>query len=325
MSTLSHPPILEEGPAQTLVQLALEQATNIPKDSTTVHLPLGKETVPAVVDPYNERLKLYELSGSTLLEGLAATPNEAAFPSVSPSTINKVTAYALPGDEALWSGLGFEHEAVIEGFYQGGQDAHLWAAYSEAERAESTRELDHRLGVTVAQGKAPLAEPALADNFSSRLANSEDAPAIADLLQQTFEDYPSPIEDQLIAHQIETQNNAFRVVLDSSGELAAAASAELDHERAAAEMTDCATRLDYRGHGLMAYLLHRLERDIAERFAITDLYTIARADEIAMNCVFSKLGYRFTGRLRNNCRMPNGWESMNVWCKNPRQRAFALN
>lgn len=325
MSTLSPPPIVEEGAAQTLVQLALEQAPTRPIDSTEVHLPLGKESVPAVVDPYNERLKLYELTGSTLAEGLGAKLSEAPFLPDSAASINKVTAYALPGDEALWCELGFEHEAVIEGFYEGGQDAHLWAAYSEAERADSSRELDHRLGVTVAQGKAPLAAPALADNFSSRLAKAEDAPAIADLLQQTFEDYPSPIEDQLIARQIETQNNAFRVVLDSSGELAAAASAELDHGRAAAEMTDCATRLDYRGHGLMAYLLHRLEHDIAERFAITDLYTIARADEIGMNCVFSKLGYRFTGRLRNNCRMPNGWESMNVWCKNPRQGASALN
>ena len=48
---------------------------------------------------------------------------------------------------------------------------------------------------------------------------------------------------------------------------------------------------------------------------IHDLYTLARADEVGMNCVFAKLGYAYTGRLVNNCRMPNGWESMNIWCK----------
>ena len=57
------------------------------------------------------------------------------------------------------------------------------------------------------------------------------------------------------------------------------------------------------------------ENDIADLYGITDLYTLARADEIGMNCVFRKLGYDFCGRLVNNCRMPNGWESMNVWCK----------
>jgi hypothetical protein len=34
-----------------------------------------------------------------------------------------------------------------------------------------------------------------------------------------------------------------------------------------------------------------------------------------VNCAFAKLGYKYTGRLVNNCRMPTGWESMNVWCK----------
>ena len=80
-------------------------------------------------------------------------------------------------------------------------------------------------------------------------------------------------------------------------------------------MTDCATRPDQRGGGHMAYLLHRLAQDVRKERGITDLYTLARADEVGMNCVFGKLGYVYTGRLVNNCRMPNGWESMNVWCK----------
>ena len=65
----------------------------------------------------------------------------------------------------------------------------------------------------------------------------------------------------------------------------------------------------------MAYILRQLERALVADFGITDLYTIARADEVGMNCVFSKLGWVYTGRLVNNCRMPNGWESMNIWCR----------
>ncbi len=68
----------------------------------------------------------------------------------------------------------------------------------------------------------------------------------------------------------------------------------------------------------MARLLFRLELDVFEHCGISDFYTLARACEVSMNCVFAKLGYGYTGRLVNNCRMPTGWESMNVWCKRMR-------
>jgi hypothetical protein len=65
----------------------------------------------------------------------------------------------------------------------------------------------------------------------------------------------------------------------------------------------------------MSVILRNLERDLADEFGITDVYTIARANQAGMNCSFAKLGYTYTGRLVNNCRMPEGYESMNVWCR----------
>jgi RimJ/RimL family protein N-acetyltransferase len=65
----------------------------------------------------------------------------------------------------------------------------------------------------------------------------------------------------------------------------------------------------------MIHLLHRLEDDMFGDFGIRDLYTLARADEVGMNRALARLGYAYTGRLVNDCRMPNGWESLNVWCK----------
>ena len=168
----------------------------------------------------------------------------------------------------------------------------------------------------LAQGKALVAAPTLTSEFTSEIARVEDSGEIAQLLDQTFEDYPTPISQEVVAEQIAEELNLFRVVRTLEGDMAAVASAEMDHQRGSAEMTDCATRPDFRGQGLMAYILRTLERDVYRRHDISDLYTIARADEVGMNCVFSKLGYSFEGRLVNNCRMPNGWESMNVWCLN---------
>ncbi len=280
-----------------------------PDGPVSLELPLGESAIEAMLDPYNERIKLYELSArelteGTLLEERGTLPEDLA---------SKITAYALPGATRQWGQLGFRKEAVIRGYFQDGHDAHLYASYTDPLREISPRDAEHDHGVQIAKSKARI-EPNLAEGFECRIAAPEDAGEIANLMQQTFTDYPTPIESEVIREQIATHANRFRVV-EEDGQLAACASAEMDHDRRSAELTDCATRRDRRGLGLMAYLLNTLERDVACHYGITDLYTIARADEIGMNCVFSKLGYDYTGRLVNNCRMPNGWESMNVWCK----------
>jgi putative beta-lysine N-acetyltransferase len=272
---------------------------------------------PAILDPLNRRLKVYEIGAQEMTASLVECADLAGstHPSNEPPVIGKVTAYALPGDERVWEDMGFRQEAVIRGFYPDGIDAHLWAAYPNPYRESCSKELVHEAGVAIAESKAPIEVASLPIGYESRLAEPTDAGEIAELMSLVFPVYPSPIDEALIEEQIRSQSNLFRVVEDLGGDIIALASAEIDHGRSSAEMTDCATRPDMRGRGLMAYILAWLEQDLRRLFGLTDLYTIARADEIAMNCVFSKLGYDFTGRLINNCRMPNGWESMNVWCK----------
>ena len=273
----------------------------------SLSLPLADNQYDAVYDPYNERIKLYGVTPQCLSE---LPPVET-----DSSQAGKVTAYALPGNSYEWAALGFREEGVIRGYFEDGADAHLWAAYSEAGRETNVREELHEHGIQIALSKSPLVRPELPEGYVCQTARPEDTPEITALLQSTFTDYPSPLVEETIATAIETQANLFRMVLNEDGEVAAVASAEMDHQRSSAEMTDCATRPDQRGKGLMAHILWKLEKDVVVDFDITDLYTIARADEIGMNCVFSKLGYGYSGRLVNNCRMPNGWESMNLWCK----------
>lgn len=277
----------------------------------TVEFALPGAECPAILDPYNRRLKVYDIGA----QELGASLTDCAGVSVDTPVIGKVTAYALPGEEQTWEDMGFRQEAVIRGFYQDGIDAHLWAAYPNPNRVDCDKEPIHQAGVAIAEAKTPLEVASLPNGFECRLAEPADAVEIAELMTRIFPVYPTPIEEGLIEEQIRTRSNLFRVVEDPHGEFVALASAEIDHDRSSAEMTDCATRPDMRGRGFMAHILSRLEQDLMQLFQLTDLYTIARADEIGMNCVFSKLGYDFTGRLINNCRMPNGWESMNVWCK----------
>jgi len=60
--------------------------------------------------------------------------------------------------------------------------------------------------------------------------------------------------------------------------------------------------------------LRFLELQAKER-GIQTAFTIARAISEGMNITFSKAGYTYGGRLKNNTDISGTIESMNVWYK----------
>lgn len=231
-----------------------------------------------------------------------------------PDLYSKLIVYSRSDDEPAWVGAGWLYEGAILGFFRDGAPAHLWVAFGDEERSIAPRDGEHDDIVRIAAAKEPTT-PQLKSGFFCHRADPRNAGVLASLMSAVFPDYPTPITESLLADQIAAGSHVFRFIVGEDGRPVASASAEIDHERRCAELTDCATLPDQRGAGHMAYLLHRLARDVRTDLGITDLYTLARADEPGMNCVFGKLGFRYTGRLVNNCRMPNGWESMNIWCR----------
>ncbi len=272
--------------------------------------PSGRREI--VVDPANSRIKAYGL----LVDDVDAPPVSSLVAGLGADDLpyTKLTVYALPGDDMDWITRGFLGEGFIRGFFPDGIDARIWARYADDGRDEAPRDGEHDRIAAHACTKEPRT-PAPPDDLDCRPAREDDAAEVSALLRATFPEYPTPLDEATIATAIREETSRFRLLVDADGGLAAVASAEIDHKRGSAEMTDCATRPDRRGGGLMSYLLWRLELDVAELDGIRDLYTLARADEPGMNCAFAKLGYDYTGRLVNNCRMPNGWESMNIWCR----------
>jgi len=265
-----------------------------------------------ILDRRNRRLKLFDVEAADHCDpGLQIWRTGL---SECSDLYSKLTIYARPGREMSWMTSGFLSEGFIAGYFADGEDAQIWVAFGNETRAEAPRDGLHDDIVRLAAAK-PIIVPRPAAGCESVAAGLDLAPAIAELMLATFDDYPTPISLEIIAEQIRSGSNVFRCMKNAAGEIVASASAEVDHERRTAEMTDCATRPDQRGAGHMACLLQDLAGDVKSQLGITDLYTLARADEVGMNCVFGKLGYLYTGRLVNNCRMPNGWESMNIWCR----------
>lgn len=265
-------------------------------------------------DPYNRRLKFFDLTPADVRKStlIASAVGENAG-----ELYSKVIVYAKPGHVG-WSGLGLHHEATIWGFFGDGSNAELWAGYPVPRRAKDQFAEQNNHVYEIAKHKQRT-NPALPGGYSCGPALTEDASEIAELMDGTFNDYPTPISPHSVAKAIDQKTSYFRVARDERGRIAACASAEIHHTRKSAELTDCATREDERGKGIMSAILRGLEHDLAREFSITDVYTIARAVEPGMNCSFAKLGYTYTGRLVNNCKMPEGFESMNVWCRDTRQ------
>lgn len=263
---------------------------------------------PVVFDRHNQRVKIYEIGSANEIR------ESTLIRDAKRQDYTKIVAYVKNADARGWDELGFVEEGTIRGYYADGRDATIRSHFIDPARGRSSLQDDHDHNVEVAR-RLDASEPVLAGGFSCEVATSADAEPIAVLMQGIFSEYPDPISAEWVIDALEEGTRHFRIVRDAGGRIVASASAEIDLKNRSAELTDCATLPEARGRGLMRVILRALEKDMIGGYGITDLYTLARSDELAMNCAFAKLGWTNTGRLVNNCRMPNGWESMNIWCR----------
>lgn len=136
---------------------------------------------------------------------------------------------------------------------------------------------------------------------------------MARIYREVFPSYPFPIHDP--DYLLKTMLSHIKYFcIEKNGELLAVSSAEVNEEDANVEMTDFATLPGWRGNGFGQHLLANMENHMKKR-NIKTAYTIARAVSLGMNIIFSKAGYQFGGRLKNNTNISGIIESMNVWSK----------
>lgn len=281
--------------------------------------PLGQAL--SAFDFHNHRIRVYETSAEPFLSSELAT--ELVGELADGERFSKLTVYAADDDEA-WAVGGYSREGVLRGFFADGSDAVLWTRYSDDERATESNADEHERILGIAKTKmTESAQPeevdrpqaAVPDPYRLRSASPSDAAAISQLMTSVFDEYPSSMTEEHLSKQIATHRSIFRVVEGPEQQLVAAAAAEIDFRRHSAEITDCVTHPDARGQGLSTAAVQALHGDLRSRYRVDALYSLARSVDTGINCVLARLGYDYTGRLVNNCRMPDGWESMNVWTR----------
>ncbi|MDD2340856.1 MAG: putative beta-lysine N-acetyltransferase [Methanosarcina sp.] len=287
----------------------------------------GVRRAELVIDYYNKRIKVTDFVGffQEILVALDALAEA--------EDMGKVIVYTHPEKRHELEACGYIEEGVIRGYYTR-EDCHIFSSYPQSSRTIS---FDNEIKDSIIKdclrkgresGKSKQKEEVsrkrgswkkqreksrLPEGYTLRQAVQADTSAMAALYMQGFQLYPAPLHME--SYLLKTMDiNVLYFLIEKYGKLVSLASAEMDTENRIAEITDCLTIPSERGKGLIKELIKVLEKELLKREFLNS-YTLCRASVPGINAAFSSLGYACTGRLVNNCRIGEGFEDMNIWCR----------
>lgn len=227
----------------------------------------------------------------------------------------KIIFFARPELAAELEAIGYVREGDIPSFYNG-LDAQCYVRFLAPDRSYSQHLADEDKIISglskVARTKSRVAP---AGEVNLRRVEEPDLKDLASLFRRCFVSYPSPLFELDYLRQLLAGGVFFLAAFDGH-RLVSAASAHVDGQNNNAEISDCATDPDFRGQGLLTALLDHLAGEMWQRRTGV-LYSLARAGSVGMNVSLHKLGYRYQGRLINNCHIAGRFENMNLWVKLP--------
>jgi beta-lysine N6-acetyltransferase len=226
---------------------------------------------------------------------------------------SKIFAKVPKRYEKSFLNFGYIREASIPKFYNGQEDGVFLAYYLSEEREKEEFFDEYEKNQTLAIEKKNSKIKPLDEKFKISKCTDLDAKEMSEVYKIVFPTYPFPIHDpEYIKDTMKTHIDYFCV--KEKGEIISLSSSEMDKVSLNTEMTDFATLPKKLGNGFAVHLLKLMEEE-AKRKDMKVSYTIARAKSPGMNITFSKMGYNFSGRLKNNTNISGSIESMNVWYK----------
>jgi beta-lysine N6-acetyltransferase len=265
-------------------------------------------TLTVCIDPFNKRIRIDDYLGNlqqALLKAekmVTETKAEKLIVKVRLEHYNEFLVH------------GFCCEGKIDGYFLG-SDAYFFTKYYDIKRRSSeewVREDELINSIT----SLPRSTSTTIDSKGLNLikVTLSDIESLAELYKEVFLIYPTPLHDPTYIEKT-LQEGTIYYCFQEKEKIVSAASAEVNLFYKNAELTDCATLMSYRKHGLMKFLLQKLEEDLIKS-RIYCAYSLARARSFGMNAVFHHLGYSYRGRMMKNCYIYEQLEDMNVWVKN---------
>jgi len=206
---------------------------------------------------------------------------------------------------------GFILEGQIAGFFDG-NDAFCLSLFIDKKRQYSKYNLLEDEILTKCQTNLSVKD--IDDDIIIRDAKNSDINQMILLFKKVFKTYPSPIFDANYLNEILGKKVLFKIAVKQK-EIICIASADIDVVYNNAEITDCCTNPIFRGKGLLTNIIIELEKSL-NNSNIGTLYSLSRATEPGINMVLSKMQYKYSGRMLNNCNISGDFEDMNIWVKN---------
>jgi len=264
-------------------------------------------TLEVYIDLFNKRIRVDDITGD-LTKAIKRAENLAE--------IEKVEKLIIKARKEFFFLLienGFHCEAVIEQYFLG-SNLYFFCKYYQNERRASNEWLNEDVIVKkVLSLEQSLQSTILPSHYQLRKLTPENASKLAYLYEKVFQIYPTPLNDPHYIVKTMAEGTIYYGFFYNE-EIVSAASAEVNFFYKNAELTDCATLPEHRKHGLMKILLEELEKELKLN-AVYCAYSIARSLSFGMNAALHQLGYRYSGRLTNNCYIFDKLEDMNVWVK----------
>jgi len=260
------------------------------------------------LDPFNKRIRVDDYLGNTKL--LLKHTEEI----VHQHQAEKLIIKGRSEDFLTFYENGFQSEAIIDRYFLG-SDAHFFSKFYSLERKKNDHWITEdgmvhsilQLDPSIEKGYPPK-------EYQLKKADESFADELSSLYRKVFEIYPTPLHDPEYVKKTMKDGTIYYVFFHQ-GKIVSAASAEINFFYKNAELTDCATLTEHRKYGLMKIILHELEAEL-KRKGIFCAYSIARALSFGMNAVLFQLGFKYRGRLMNNCYIYDKLENMNMWVKN---------
>jgi beta-lysine N6-acetyltransferase len=278
------------------------------QSASTIHIEEDRLYVEAYLDPFNKRIRIDDYRGSTqrVLDKAEELSRQ--------HQVEKLIIKARLEDSLHLFEKGLLPEAVVDRYFLG-SDAHFFSKYYTVDRKKNDHWItEDGMIQSIYQLDTTIDKPFPPKEYELKKADEACAKELSGLYRQVFQIYPTPLHDSEYVKKTMKEGTIYYVFF-YQGKIVSAASAEVNSFYKNAELTDCATLKDHRKYGLMKIILGELEGEL-RRQGIYCAYSIARSLSFGMNAVLYQLGYKYRGRLMNNCYIYDKLENMNMWVKN---------
>jgi beta-lysine N6-acetyltransferase len=260
------------------------------------------------LDPFNKRIRIDDYRGNTQL--VLEKAEELARMHHAEKLIMKVRSE----DFLHLLEKGLQPEAVVDRYFLG-SDAHFFSKFYTVERKKNEHWItEDGMIHSIYQLDSSFDKPYPPKEYELKKADESCAEDLSGLYREVFQIYPTPLHDPDYVKKTMKEGTVYYVFFHQ-GKIVSAASAEVNSFYKNAELTDCATLKEHRKYGLMKIILRELEGELKQQ-GIYCAYSIARSLSFGMNAVLYQLGYKYRGRLMNNCYIYDKLENMNMWVKN---------